>query len=174
MRGGLCLVSGLAVAAASPANAGSIAQAPPHDPARARATVERFVKLVDGNDYDAYRRAPGMVLVFTDDHGHVLGEEETRAFLNAMNASEGQPDRTPIRVRSMRILSKDKHTPVYVVRLERDRWFPHRDEDLNGLIPEEAAGYRSAMETWLAGFQSNQLFTFRRVDELWRLGWERD
>lgn len=172
---GLCLwLSALALVAASQAHAGSIGQAPPHDPARAQGAVEDFIRLVDRNDYEAYFRKRGTVLVHTDDEGFVLGEEETRAFLSAMNVVEGHPDRAPMRVKTVRVLSPDTHSPVYVVQLERERWFPHREEDLNGLIPEEEAGYRPASETWLAGFQSSRLFTFRRVNELWRLALERD
>jgi hypothetical protein len=159
---------------AVPAHAGSITQARPHDPARAKAEVEKFVKIVDRGDYEAYSRRPGTVLVFTDDQGFVLGEDEKRAFLEAMNGVDGHPDRAPIRVRRMRLLSPDPYGPVYVVELERERWFPRREEELNGLMPEEEAGYRSASETWLAGFLSDDLFTFRKVDELWRLTLERD
>jgi hypothetical protein len=155
-------------------SASTVTGAPPHDPARARGAIERFVALIDRNDYSAWLRRSDLVVVFTNEHGHVLGEQETRAFLAALNGDEAHPDRAPLGVASVRRLDDDRYNPLYLVRIERERWFAASEEEFNGLVPAREAGYRPSSETWLVQFSSNELSTFREVPELWRLTRERD
>jgi hypothetical protein len=160
--------------AAVPAVAGSVMRIPPHDAHRARGAVERVVALIDRNDLRAWTRAPGMVSVFTSNEGLVLGEEDTRAFLGRMNANEGRNDRAPLRVGSLRVIQRDRTSPVYLAEIVRQKWFEAREEELNGHVPPRAEGYRQVSETWLVGFVSNEVSVLREVPELWRLARGRD
>jgi hypothetical protein len=163
MRCSALLMALAAFLGASAGDATSIARMLPHNPALARGAIEEFFGLVDESNAD---EVSGRYLIFTDDFGHVLGDE-LDAFLTKMNAPEGHADTQPIRIGRLRRLLDHRYTPIYLVEIHRTRWFPEQLDMLS--MAMEPAGYREATEFWLIHFQSDRVFYVREAWQMWQL-----
>jgi len=141
----------------------SVVSMRPHQPALARGAIEAFFALVDESDAEELR---GRYLIFTDDHGHVLGDE-LDAFLTRMNAPDGHADTAPIRVERIRRILDHRYTPIYLVEIRRTRWHPEREDMMT--MSWDPAGYEEATETWLVHFQSDRILYAREAWQMWQL-----
>lgn len=143
---------------ATGANATSWATIPPHDPSKACKAIEAAVAEMTG------RKAQSNLwpLYYSDEFGHVeFGERP--AFIRSMTTAEGKPDKAPIDITMVwpvgKRTAKDAKA-LYVVGLQRDRWFPEREGSFDPM-QTEPAGYQIDTSYWLAAFSGDQLVELR-------------
>ncbi|TFI56943.1 hypothetical protein E2493_17615 [Sphingomonas parva] len=101
-------------------------------------------------------------LFYTDEFGFVEYKERS-AFIRSMTSAEGKPDESPIIVTMVWPVGKHKAgdaKALYIVGLQRHRWYPEREGSLDPM-QIEPAGYQVETDYWLAAFSGNQIVELR-------------
>lgn len=140
------------------ANATSSGIIRPHDASKACVAIEAAVAEMTG-------RSAGSdlwPLYYNDEFGHVEYGERP-AFIRSMTNSEGKPDKAPVAITMVWPVGKRKPKgarALYIVGLQRDRWFPERQGTFDPM-QIEPAGYEMDTSYWLAVFVGDRLLEFR-------------
>jgi len=142
----------------STAQATSWVKIPPHDPSKACATIETAVAQMTGAkpDFDLWP------LYFSDDFGHVEFGERA-AFIRSMTSAHDKPDNKPLRITMVWPVGKRKAKDakaLYVIGLQRDRWFPEREGSFDPM-QIEPAGYQIDTSYWLVTFSGQNILEVR-------------
>lgn len=143
---------------ASAAGATSWGTIPPHEPSRA---CEAIVSAVDGMT-GARPRSDLWPLYYSDEFGHVEYAER-EAFIRSMTMSEGRPDNAPVTITGVWPVGKREAKDakaLYVVGLQRDKWYPEREGTFDPM-QIEAAGYQIETTYWLAAFSGDRISEMR-------------
>lgn len=147
----------LALAAAA-AGATSWVTIPPHAPSSACRAILSAVDEMTGRK----PRSDLWPLFYSDQFGHVeYGEQE--AFIRAMTTAEGKPDNSPLAVTGVWPVGKREPTDakaLYVVGLQRDRWFPEHENSFDPM-QMEPAGFQIETSYWLVAFSGDRIIEMR-------------
>lgn len=153
---------------AAPAQATSIARAPPHDPYLACMALDELVAGI-GKGALPQGGLAGDVMLYDDRVGRVLSAQQKAAFVAGLRGGNGQPDRTPVQLGRVVQLDSDGVTAVYLAELVRDAWQLVSYEQDAMLMPQEVPDphWERTASYWLVTFRSSRLQTFRQAHELW-------
>lgn len=142
---------------ASASHATSWVKIPPHDPSRACPTIQAAVaQMVGKKPFDIWP------LYYNDEFGHVEYQERA-AFVSSMTTAHGQPDKTPLRITMVWPVGKRKTKDpkaLYVVGIQRYRWFPERQGSFDPM-QIEPAGYEIDTSYWLVRFSGQNILEMR-------------
>lgn len=140
------------------AGATSLGKIPPHNPELACSAIEAAVATMIGQR----EHSDVWPLYYSDDFGHVDYGERS-AFVRSMTSAEGKADNTPIQITAVWPVGKREAKDakaLYIVGLQRDRWYPEREASFDPM-QTEPAGYQIDATYWLAAFSGNRLIEFR-------------
>lgn len=147
----------LGIVGAQSASATSIAAIPPHDPGQACFLIADSVERMIG-------KAPmdTLPLFYSDQFGHV-DYFERAAFVASMTNSDGKPDRSPMKVKTVWPLGKSKPgnaRALYLVGVERNQWHNEREGSFDPMVLEPE-GYELTTGYWLFEFSGNSVLAVR-------------
>lgn len=154
------------------AQALSIGSLPPHKSDRACAVVGQFFReILDGKagDFDLG------VSIITDELGEV-DDDEIAALTRSLSSHDDKPDSRPAKLKELRLIAKDEHSPLYVAVLSRDQWEKNRYTDMDGMGMQEILppSYEERRSFWIVEFSSNSVETLREAGETYQLAYRDD
>ncbi|MEO6360950.1 MAG: hypothetical protein ABIO43_10310 [Sphingomicrobium sp.] len=131
---------------------------PPHKPSEACEAIEAAVAEMTGKK----PQSSLWPLYYSDDFGHVESGERP-AFIRSMTTAEGRRDNAPIQITMVWPVGKRKASDakaLYVVGLERDKWYPEREGSFDPM-QTEPAGYQIDNSYWLVAFSADRIIEVR-------------
>lgn len=163
------LLALISVLIAFPATATTIVAAPRHDPKRACGVIKLVVANINRGQLKSSDQLLGPRF-YSDRFGEVERDEEAD-FIESMRFSDGKKDKVPMGIDRLDLIANDEYNPQYVVTLIRMRWQLTRlvEDDMLSIDEVDDPHWASKRTTWLVTFNSNGIWDFREVPELFRL-----